>query len=382
MNRGTGSVYKPVNRGKVSAFWWIRYWVRAKQYRENTQTARKSEALAMLDERRTKARRGELPGGTFERTGFEDLAKLVVSDYTKEGRKSLDRALRSLARLRKSFGRDLALSITPARVENYIAARLAAGAARATVRLELAALGRMFTLGERFSLVARRPRFPSVAVENARHGFFEDADFRRVLTHLADELRPLVSFMFWTGWRLSEVKSLEWRQVDFGAGVVRLEPGSTKNGEGREFPFGVLPELAGMLREQRQRTDALQRERGRIVQHVFHRDGEPIRDLYAAWRSACRLAGVPGRLMHDFRRTAVRRLERSGVSRSVAMKLTGHKTESIYRRYAIVAGADLAEGVRRVAAQAKIEAQVEATGMHPACSDDFAETRSSLGSRK
>jgi hypothetical protein len=55
-------------------------------------------------------------------------------------------------------------------------------------------------------------------------------------------------------------------------------------------------------------------------------------------------------LVHDLRRTAVRNLERAGVSRSVAMRLSGHKTESIYRRYAIVSESDLAEGVRKVAA--------------------------------
>ncbi len=52
--------------------------------------------------------------------------------------------------------------------------------------------------------------------------------------------------------------------------------------------------------------------------------------------------------LHDFRRTAVRNLERAGVPRSVAMKLTGHKTEAVYRRYAVVSQADLAEGVERL----------------------------------
>ena len=57
---------------------------------------------------------------------------------------------------------------------------------------------------------------------------------------------------------------------------------------------------------------------------------------------------MPGRLLHDFRRTAVRNLERDGVARSVAMKITGHKTESVYRRYAIVSDADLREAALRL----------------------------------
>ena len=71
-----------------------------------------------------------------------------------------------------------------------------------------------------------------------------------------------------------------------------------------------------------------------------------------AWRRACQRAGVPGRFVHDLRRTAVRNFERAGVPRSVAMKLTGHKTESVYRRYAIVSERDLAEGVQKLAALA------------------------------
>jgi Phage integrase family len=69
-----------------------------------------------------------------------------------------------------------------------------------------------------------------------------------------------------------------------------------------------------------------------------------------AWAEACRKAGLPALLFHDLRRSAVRNLERAGVSRSVAMKLTGHKTESVYRRYAIVAESDLRRGSAKLTA--------------------------------
>jgi integrase len=153
-----------------------------------------------------------------------------------------------------------------------------------------------------------------------------------------------------TGWRIpSEVLQLRWAQVDLDVGVVRLEPGTTKNREGREFPVNALPELAAILKQQREQVQALERERGIVVAHVFHRQGRPIKSFRRAWRTACRDAGLLGMIPHDFRRTAVRNLERAGVPRSVAMKLIGHKTESVYRRYAIVAQRDLAEGVAKLA---------------------------------
>jgi integrase len=129
---------------------------------------------------------------------------------------------------------------------------------------------------------------------------------------------------------------------------VRLEPGSTKNAEGRMFSFVGYRPLDRLLRHQRERTDTIERATGQIIRWVFHREGAAIRNFRGAWRTACKRAGVPGRLFHDLRRTAVRNLERAGVPRSVAMKLTGHKTEAIYRRYAIVSEADLADAVLRL----------------------------------
>jgi integrase len=179
--------------------------------------------------------------------------------------------------------------------------------------------------------------------------------FLNRLALLGEQLREAISellprFAYLTGWRKGEVQGLTWRQVDLRAGVVRLEPGTTKNGEGRSFPFSDFPQLSELLHQQRESTSRFERATGRIVPRVFHRQGLPVRSFRKAWANACAAAGVPGRLFHDLRRTAVRNLERAGVPRSWAMKLTGHKTESVYRRYAIVSEADLSAGVGKVAA--------------------------------
>ena len=73
-----------------------------------------------------------------------------------------------------------------------------------------------------------------------------------------------------------------------------------------------------------------------------------MKSFWKAWKTACKAAGAPGRIPHDFRRTAVRNLERAGVPRSVAMKMVGHKTEAIYRRYAIVSDSDLALAAQQI----------------------------------
>src|SRR5690348_5381909 len=97
-----------------------------------------------------------------------------------------------------------------------------------------------------------------------------------------------------------------------------------------------------MLREQLARVAAL--ESGRFK-------GRRIESFRKEWQRACRAAKLEGLLVHDLRRSAVRNMERGGIARSVAMKITGHKTESVYRRYAIVSDSDLKEAARALSAQ-------------------------------
>jgi integrase len=188
-------------------------------------------------------------------------------------------------------------------------------ASNAPINRELAALKRMFSLAIKDGKLHAKPYIPMLQEDNVRRGFFAD-QFATVKAHPPASLQAVVEFAYLTGWRVrSEVLPLEWRQVDWIARVVRLDPGTTKNREGRTFPFAAA--LEALLKTQFVERERL-RQDDRIVRYVFHKEGEPIKSLRGAFQSACEAAGVRGRLLHDFRRTAVRNLERAGVPRSSA----------------------------------------------------------------
>jgi integrase len=159
-----------------------------------------------------------------------------------------------------------------------------------------------------------------------------------------------VEFASLTGWRLMECLRLQWARVDFDAQTIRLEPGETKSGKGRVFPFGRMPRLVALLEHQRQERWRAERARGMEVGHVFHRNGKAVADIADAWRAACKAAKLEGRHFHDLRRYAATRLVRAGVSRTEAMALMGHETESMFIRYALNDLPMLERAVAKVAA--------------------------------
>jgi integrase len=224
-------------------------------------------------------------------------------------------------------------------------------ARNATINRELALLRRAFTLGKNATppKVANIPSIPALAENNVRKGFFEDDAFLAVRCKLPEEIRPVVTFAYYTGCRKGEILGLRWIQVDLSERVIRLEPGETKNDEGRTI--FMTPELYEVLAMAKDIRDRYFPE----CPWVFARAGERIRDFKAAWKNACKAArlvnesGEPEKLFHDLRRTGVRNLIRAGVPERVAMSISGHKTRAVFDRYNIVSESDLRDAARRQA---------------------------------
>lgn len=371
--RGEGRVFR---RGQV---YWIAYCCRldgkVREIRESAHTQNEAEAWERLAERVRKVRTPEADfDPRAERITFDDLAEGYLRDYRVNQRRSISHAELAVRRLRTTFGGFRALDIETNRIQAYTDARLSDGAKSATVNRELAALKRMFTIAVRTRRGFRfRPYIPMLAEENAREGFLEPADFDAVRAHLPDDIADFATFAYLTGWRKGEVVGLEWRDVDLRTGVIRLRAAHSKNKRPRVI------KLVGDVRNLIERRAAVRRL---DCPRVFHRDGQPIGSFRKTWRSACKSAGFEGVLFHDLRRSAVRNMVRAGVSEVVAMRVSGHRTRSVFDRYDITSEADLEAAAE---ATSKYVTERRSAGPRtvplPANSDNLSDNRRSAAAR-
>jgi integrase len=389
---GAGRIWKIGNR------WWIQWYVNGKQMRESSKSTTKAVAEKLLKRRIGEAEAGLTPDLHARRLRYEEMRDALFADYRNNGHKSLERRADGSERicgvmpLDEMFAKHRAGNITTAKIREFIGKRKADGIPNATINRSLAALRRMFYLALEDKLIRFDdiPHFPMLAEDNVRKGFLDHDQFIRLRDALAEHVRPIFTTGYYTGMRLGELAGLRWHQVKLRDRQILLNPGETKNKEPRIVPLNS--ELLAVLEMEL----AKRNEKAPNCQWVFSRDGESVGCFRKAWTNACVRAGLgrwiyvckskdcghqsdsktkacpkckgktrrayQGLIFHDLRRTGVRNLMRSGVSQTVAMRISGHRTLSVFQRYDITDERDLTEAARKQDAyfaeqKAKIQAE-------------------------
>jgi len=360
---GEGSLLKIYNAGvgpdgnKVerSPFWFAQYYVGSRQIRVSTKETVKAKALVELRRLMGERDRGIKPESDTKKILYKELREGLLASYEERGNRSLTtradgaETVPGLKQLDDFLGYDdensgpSVLAITVDTGRDFVKKRKAEGAGNAVINRSLACLRRMLRIAHEDGKIQNVPIIRQLKEPPARRGFVADEKFSELLKLLPTHLQPLILFLFFCGVRLSEALTIEWSQVDLTAGLVRLH--ETKTDEPRVVP---LPSILRMLLAE------IEPKVGTVFDAT---------NLRKEWMNACTSCGLglkievegkpydpryEGLTVHDLRRSAVRNLVRAGVPETIAMKISGHKTRSVFDRYAIASEGDLSAAMSRV----------------------------------
>jgi len=347
--RGFGTCY----RQPGSRFWWIQYWQDGKRHRESSGSEKLKAAQNILLHKLAEIE-DAADGTNYRFLLIRHLYEALERDYVIHGRKSLRNIKTEWENhLSKPFAERIAAQLDSDDIGAYVTRRLSEGAKNATVNRELAALKRMYKLAKvSGKLKADCPYIPQLTERNVRKGFVKDAQYEALAKETAAIglwLRAMFEVGYTYGWRKTELLKMKVGQLDLMERTIDLNPGETKNDEGRVVE--MTRQVYELLRQCAAGKGA--------EDYVFTRDrelngrkpkltGGRIVDFRKAWEKATEAAGCPGLLFHDLRRSGVRNMRRNGTSETVAMRISGHKTASVFRRYNIVDPTDLREATAKM----------------------------------
>lgn len=266
--------------------------------------------------------------------------------YSKARKKSHRNDVPIVGRFKTYFGNRTLESLTPDLVEGYISHRQSEGQLNhrgkpitgTSLNKEITCLK---TIVRRAMLNGQINRNPIMGVrkfkEIPRNRTLETGEYERLFGVCPHRLKPIVQLAYCTGMRCGEILGLKWSQLDFNNKVLVLEAVDTKTLEKREIPLNEG--LISLLKQVPRTLGSL---------YVFTFKGKPMKSVKTAFKRVCRKAGIGNFRFHDLRHCAVTNFRKAGVSDSVIMSISGHKTHAVFRRYDKVDRGDRLNALRKV----------------------------------
>ena len=355
--KGEGGLFKV----KGSRFWRAQYKnFDGKIIRVSTKEVVKAKARILLQKWMSDAARGLPALPSAHKIRYADLRKRLIANYITKGNRSLlttadgEETINGLKQLDDFFGYPEndgppVMRITTDKANEFALKRLADGVGNAMVNRSLACLRRMLRLAYKANIIQYVPAIDLLKEPPARRGFVEQKKFDELIALLPTHLRPLITFLYRCGVRVNEARQIEWTQVDLDAGLIWLEEEQTKADTPRVIPLPSI--LINMLRGVKPKTGKVFSDANLRVEWEKACDAcklgkrtkmEPKEEGGFVWYS------YKGLLVHDLRRSAVRNLRKAGNDQTVIMKISGHATAEVFRRYNIVATDDVTDAMRKL----------------------------------
>jgi integrase len=346
---------------KGCSVFYAQFYQNGKQVRVSTGKRVKQEALVELRRLMGRADQGLTPMTELRKITYGQLRDGLIASYQEKGNRTLyqtadgEETIGGLKALDAFFGYDdknpgpPVTAITTDSGRAFAKRQLAAGFSTATINRSLACLRRMLAIAREDGKLQSVPVIRLLKEPPARRGFVTQKQFDELLAALPTHLRPLIQFLYWCGCRLGEARAIQWEQVNLQERLIRLEPDQTKNETARVIP---LPSVVA------EELSRIKPKTGTVFDDT---------NLRTEWAKACTAIGLgtteeqesdegnkwsrySGLIIHDLRRSAIRNMIAAGNPENWCMAISGHKTASVFRRYAIVSTADITTAMQRVEA--------------------------------
>ena len=317
-------IYK---RGKT---WYIGYSANGRLMREAVGESRKFAEL-VLGKKRAEVREGRfLDVKKHAKIKFEDFAKTFVELHSKVNKRPrvAKRDEQLIKRLSGHFAGKYLYEITSKQIEEYKKVRKETKLkdkfiAAATVNRELACLKCMFNKAIEWGKADDNPvrKVKLFKENNKRLRFLEKEEIPKFLDSAAPHLKPILIVALFTGMRKSEILTLQWKNINFGQGIIYLL--HTKNGERREVLMNDIVKKTLIAVPKNPKSP-----------YIFcHEDGKPYLNVRKSFDAVLKKCDIIDFKFHDLRHTFASHLVMSGIDIKTVQELMGHKSIEMTLRY-------------------------------------------------